>query len=598
MAYTDNFPQRPVFMADFANGGRIDPRMTFTRASTANVWDGSKHLSSENLIANSEALTGTGYIAVNVTPTTGQADPTGGTNAVQFEQDSGQTTSGYVLVENQPSSGQFTYSFHAKANGKNWIVIQEVFTDSSLNETWFSISGAGGAGTTNANHTNVTVTKFGDWYRCSWTMTSTRVGYLRIGVADSDGSTTVTDSGGVYLYGLQRNTGGSLLDYQSTSGQIHREYAPSLVSKSNNIGRFDHTTDGQSVAKGILIEGQSTNLVTHSSDFSDASFGKTRASISANTGVGPDGTLTADSLVVDGTAANNHGVYFTYTTGGATSQAISVYAKAGSKNVIAIRFSPQNGAFTDGYAYYDLSSAITGSVSASITATAEDCGNGWVRCTAVTTALTNAVGTVVIYVAAENGNVSLDGNNYDYVQLWGCQAEANASHASSLISTSGGAATRAAESLSVATADIGYTGGPFTIVSETDGGYGWYPQVWTLSDESSNNRVYVFRQNYSASDSTNWYLESRSDGASVVSAFFSSSASAGKLAVSYNTNDVSFCASGGAVTTDTAASLPSTASELQIGSHWNSTDHLNGHIKRIALYGEALSDANLVSLTS
>ena len=35
MAYSDNFPAtRPVFMADFANGGKIDPRATFSRSDT------------------------------------------------------------------------------------------------------------------------------------------------------------------------------------------------------------------------------------------------------------------------------------------------------------------------------------------------------------------------------------------------------------------------------------------------------------------------------------------------------------------------------------------------------------------------------------
>ena len=66
--YSATFPsQRPVFTADFANGGKIDPRATFSRASTANVFDGAKHLSSYNAFTKSEGLSN--WILNNVTPT-------------------------------------------------------------------------------------------------------------------------------------------------------------------------------------------------------------------------------------------------------------------------------------------------------------------------------------------------------------------------------------------------------------------------------------------------------------------------------------------------------------------------------------------------
>ena len=69
MAYSDNFPAtRPVFMADFANGGKIDPRATFSRsdspidatkaaASAVHYWSNEKHLSSENLLLDSKTGT-------------------------------------------------------------------------------------------------------------------------------------------------------------------------------------------------------------------------------------------------------------------------------------------------------------------------------------------------------------------------------------------------------------------------------------------------------------------------------------------------------------------------------------------------------------
>ena len=78
MAYSENFPaQRPSFMFDASNAGRIPPNMTFTRASTANVWDGSKHLSSDNLLLQSSSFDTTWTTQGLTSLTGGQTDPSG-----------------------------------------------------------------------------------------------------------------------------------------------------------------------------------------------------------------------------------------------------------------------------------------------------------------------------------------------------------------------------------------------------------------------------------------------------------------------------------------------------------------------------------------
>jgi hypothetical protein len=149
-------------------------------------------------------------------------------------------------------------------------------------------------------------------------------------------------------------------------------------------------------------------------------------------------------------------------------------------------------------------------------------------------------------------------------------------------------------------ADIGYTGGPFSIVSETEGGKGSYPRAWTITDGIGNdNRLVVYRNSGSASDSTDWYCYAVSGGSAQVSSTITSSASAGKLAVSYDTNDVSFCASGGTVGTDGSAVIIDGLTTLRIGAQTNGVNNqLNGHIKRVALYSEALTDTELQALTS
>ena len=56
MAIQSNFPAiRPSLLLDFANSKRLDPRITFTRASTARYYDGSTVAKAEeNLFVRSQ----------------------------------------------------------------------------------------------------------------------------------------------------------------------------------------------------------------------------------------------------------------------------------------------------------------------------------------------------------------------------------------------------------------------------------------------------------------------------------------------------------------------------------------------------------------
>jgi hypothetical protein len=64
-----------------------------------------------------------------------------------------------------------------------------------------------------------------------------------------------------------------------------------------------------------------------------------------------------------------------------------------------------------------------------------------------------------------------------------------------------------------------------------------------------------------------------------------------------DTDNFAVCAGGGTVETDTAGVAPVTTT-IHIADDYNGGNQANGHIKRVALYGEALSDTNLQALTS
>jgi hypothetical protein len=151
------------------------------------------------------------------------------------------------------------------------------------------------------------------------------------------------------------------------------------------------------------------NLLTFTEQFDNAAWTKSRMNVTANAGVAPDGTTTAD-LVVPDTTAGNHLVRQDV---GATGVPVvaSIYAKAAGYNILWI--SPDGGSNTF---WYDLSNGTTGGSgvpAGSIVAV----GNGWYRCTyAIGTRASNAN---FFYVSQSTASIAFTGDGTSGVLLWG-----------------------------------------------------------------------------------------------------------------------------------------------------------------------------------
>ena len=179
------------------------------------------------------------------------------------------------------------------------------------------------------------------------------------------------------------------------------------------------------------------------------------------------------------------------------------------------------------------------------------------------------------------------------------QAE-NQSFASSYINTGigGGTATRAAESLSTSISEIGYSGNTGTLLIDVEGGYGAYPCAVALHDGAGYERAMIARDSSTADDSTDFYAFVGDKSGTSSTLTLSGSGSASKVALSFATDDFAATAGGGTVVTSTSGVSPAAhLTTLQIGAQIAS-NQWNGHVKRVALYGEALSDTNLQALTS
>jgi len=567
-------------------------------------WSNEKHLSSENLLfysnPNDAAWTEQGS-SITLDQA---ASPDGTTTASLLTEDSSTGVHrGYRSIAGNSVSGQ-TYTFvgYFKANGRTLVSAQFNGSGITTARVEFDLSSSGTATSRAGSPANLSISQIGStgWYKCSFQATATGAAtmYLNVYLQDGADSTSYTGDGtsGVYAWGCNVSTTGQLV-HEDTSGQIYREYAPSLkyvTPATGGMARFEYdpATDGQS--EGILIEGQSTNLFNYSEEFDNAYWSKYNTPVTANAGVAPSGQLVADLLVAASTGSStNHYLAKAISFSSGTTYTLSVYVKAAGYTKFNIR--------AGNPAVWGVSTTftLTGSGSASVTSgygAIEACGNGWFRCSVTETAASTSATNILLGLVDNSGNLSFDGDDYSGVLLWGAQLE-QASFASSYLKVEGSTATRAADSLSVVSTDLFDNGGGSLVVETENVGRAYYAAV--LEDDSTSvYQDYValtVRADNKARQTVN------APGSTGASDEFSAASTVGgsyfKIASRFAPNDFGVCIDGGTVSTDTTGAVPSNIDKLFIG-WYDDGGRANAHIKRVAVYNEPLSDTNLQALTS
>ena len=596
--YSSTYPtQRPTFAFD-AKAGKLDSRLSYSRSSGGTYMSSEKSLNSENLISYSNLNTSLwSRTAAGISSSAGTA-PNGGDSSTLTEDSANSQHRAYAATT-VASGENLTIVAYLKANGRSIVRLEQTGTYTTSNVVEFELSGSGTATTKLGSPTNVSIAQVGStgWYKVSYSSTTDSAGthYTQVRLCSAADTTVYTGDGtsGVLVFGVNLSATGQLITNE-TSGSIHRAFAPLLKTAAADEPRFEYASDGQS--EGLLIEAQSSNLLTYSEDFSNAAWSKTRLNIDSSVAVAPDGTLTASALRVDGTAANSHRMRFTYATGGATPQTFSIFAKAGSKSWLTLSFGG-TGVFAGSSAYFNLANGTIGTVAADADAKIIDCGNGWYRCSVTVTALTSGSGRVTVYVSDGDNDLVFDGNSYDHILCWGAMIEANISAPSSYIkSNSGSSTSRAADSCSVDLNGILASGQDVTLYAEGDwGDYTVKPYnrfLAALSENRDPNWIAL----YNAGSSGASYIKYENNLEAVQTGVAANGNQ--KAAVSVAMNSINHAAAGVASAEDTSATVPP-YTQLNIGNNRDAgTISLNGHCTRVALYGQALSSSELAALTS
>jgi len=165
-----------------------------------------------------------------------------------------------------------------------------------------------------------------------------------------------------------------------------------------------------------------TNSLLRSDEFDNASWSKTRSTVTANAVADPLGGSTADQLIEDSTASNTHSVGQVVTVSSSAADfCFSVALRAGTRTWGRLQIFENTGS-TNVSAYFNLSSGAVGTTLAGAnwsglrTATI-DLGNGWYICSLIgrkTNAATGLTPTLSLATADNTGSYSGDGASYIY----------------------------------------------------------------------------------------------------------------------------------------------------------------------------------------
>jgi hypothetical protein len=183
-----------------------------------------------------------------------------------------------------------------------------------------------------------------------------------------------------------------------------------------------------------------SNLALMSEELDNAAWFKSLSTITANSVIAPDGTLTADRLV-EAASSGFHGVYTAapfISLSASTEYRWSAYVKAGERTWVLFR--PfYSGAGYD--TYFNLSTCTPGTNALGSTAYSYSVGNGWCYLSVKRTTVSAAVdGYHILYVATGNGTANYLGDITKGVYGWGMQVNATTSPPD-YIATAGSAVT-------------------------------------------------------------------------------------------------------------------------------------------------------------
>ena len=594
---------------DFVNSTTLDPRITFTRASQATLFDstGTLKYAKHNLALQSEDFSTT-WLTTQGTVVSNQAvSPSGTLTADEFE-DTG-SASGVFQSITIAAGGTYTASVYLKRGTTDWYRIY--WGDSSFTNgirAWANLS-TGVIGTVSVSGSSTdqsaSIANIGNgWYRVSVTGridSSTTSGRLQINSAAADNSATRVIGAKVYLWGAQLNLsnmeGGvtsSLDTYYPTTTAAY--YAP----------RFDHDpTTGE--ALGLLIEEQRTNSIRNNT-MQGAVAGSPGTLPTNWTGLGSDQGLTR---TIVGVGVENGITYIDVQWQGTLTSAISstifaspetttsVVAASGQTWTGSCFVRVINGSLNN---FTSLNLYVSERTSAGALVTS---GNVAISPTGLSLpqqryvfTRTLAGGATVERVTTEIRGSAPSGVAIDITLRIGLPQLELGAFATSVIPTTTASVTRNADVATMTGTNFSnwFNAAQGTVVCAATRPSSGQPFLWMFSNGATASERYYLR--YVANQ---YQFIPRAGGVDGAGAYVSAASSllTASHATAYVSNQNRISSNGfqDGNSTKTLTSQPTNLDTLYLGSFTGTSAFLNGTIQKIAFYPTGLSNAQLQALT-
>ena len=304
----------------------------------------------------------------------------------------------------------------------------------------------------------------------------------------------------------------------------------------------------------LLLEGQRSNLITYSEDYSQwTDNSSTRIS---NAAISPSGLQ--DAYKLESLVGTSYGTNRSFTSS-AANHTCSVYAKASGFNYVKLIWS--SGISSD-FAVFNLTDGLVEG-GTYISANIEDAGNGWYRCSMTSSLTGGGVHYVWISDGTINRSSSVTGDGTSGIYVWGSMVEVG-DYVSSYIPTNGTAVTRLGETCNNAgNADLFDSEGVLYAECSflTEATYSDQISLG-ISDGSISNRI-IF---YVAANSTDISVLVQDSGVTSIQEIHSLTleeiAQFNNFAIRYKDNDFSFWVNGVQVVTDTSGNVPTNLNQL------------------------------------
>ena len=361
---------------------------------------------------------------------------------------------------------------------------------------------------------------------------------------------------------------------RSTTGTYYNSSGV-LTTAAIDAPRFDYNPSTLAPL-GLLIEQSSTNLLLQSQAYNNGYWGSVSTTASDNSVISPDGTTNASKITLGVSGANALFNATGISVIPSTTYTFSFYALRGTATDMS-------------YAAYNLSAASF--IISSTSYYSSTNSSTWSRIT-VSIAIPSNCTSLRVYISSNSAST---GNFY----VWGAQLEALA-FPTSYIPTTSAQVTRAVDDATMTGTNFSswYNNGQGTLYAE-------FKQI--LNALTSGNRSAFIVDSGSYTNAMSIGVGGGQNQSSISSTIGNTSITLAngstttgtsyKIALSYAPNNFAGCTASGTVQTSSSGNVPTGVNEAIFGYYPTGGTYMNGWIKKLAYYPQAVTSAQLQALT-